>query len=685
MRYRARAQVKGLLMTASRLYPSNHEVPHALVRILLGLLLPLTVAATPPVFPGGMQPGGAQPLVPPPILPLPETNLQIDIPPVAERPLQADQGTRVFVRKFVISGVIGDRIAGIVPADIQAAVDKRFAQINAIVNKQREAAQNLLTQGPEGFTPEEHEKIMKFMEGAVKTESPEEQKKAYQDFIRQLQLERLQRLQGLTIGQLQQIADVVTKYYHDRGYFLAHAIIPAQEVNDGVINIRVLEGRLEKVVAIGNKRYSDAVLSRPFQPLIGGLVTVKQTENALLTLTQYPGLSAFGVFRPGNYVGTTDLIVNVQQERAYDANVRADNEGTEFTGRNRLIGTVDWNDPTGDADLLKVVALKTFTPDNSVFGDIRYEHPFYDPADTLAMDVSRNSFDVTGSGITPGTIGGIAKIATLSLQRAFLRSREQNIIGTIDLSRKRADTQFLGIVIGRDDMAVLGAQLNYDSINSSLGTINTGYLRLERGLSGVLGVPSDSEIENGKVSPPPSRFGSDGKPALPQFTRLTLNYQIFKSLPDNQALLFRLDGQYSSDVLTSLEQFVIGGPDSVRAVPTSQFLTDKGGFGSLEYSVRAPGFADKPAFAGFSWGQVLRFRIFTDAAVGIMNKPVNPNTKRVAVEGNGVGVEFTWPGRFTANLQWAHLNGGARSGASIYDPTAIRDATQLWADVTFSF
>ncbi|MGH8402123.1 MAG: ShlB/FhaC/HecB family hemolysin secretion/activation protein [Gammaproteobacteria bacterium] len=623
--------------------------------------------------------------MPPPVLPLPETNLQINIPPVAGRPLQVGEGARVFVRRFVITGVIGDRVAGIYFNEIQAAVDKRFAQIQALTDKQRKALQNMVAQGPEGFTPEEQQKILKFMQGAVKTESPEEQKRAYEQFIQQLQFERLERLQGLTIGQLQQVADVVTAYYHDHGYFLARAIVPAQDVNDGVVHIRVLEGRLEKVVPTGNKLYSNAVLSKPFQPLVGNLVTVKQTESALLTLAQYPGLSAFGVFRPGGYVGTTDMVINVQQERAYDANIRADNEGTEFTGRNRLIGTFDWNNPTGDADLFRVTALKTFAPDNSIFGDIRYEHPFYDPSNTAAVDISRNSFDVSGSGVTPGTVGGISKIAVLSLQRAFERSRDSNIIGTVDLSRKRADTKFLGNVVGRDDLAVLGFQLNYDSINSSLGIINTASVRLERGLSGVLGVPSDSEIENRQVSPPPSRFGGNGEPALPDFTRLTFNYQLFKSLPDNQALLLRFDGQYSPDMLTSLEQFVIGGSDSVRAVPTSQFLTDKGVFGSLEYSVRAPGFADKPAFAGFTWGQVLRFRIFTDAAVGIMNNPVNPNTKRVAVEGNGVGVAFTWPGKFTANLQWAHLNGGARPGASIYDPTAIRDATQLWADVTFSF
>lgn len=624
-------------------------------------------------------------MVPPPVLPPPTSNLQINVPPVAERPLQANQGARVIVRKFVITGVIGDRTASIVPQDIQTAVDQRFAQLQRLVEQQRERMQHQQASGPEGFTPAEQEQIKKFMQGLPKAQAPAEQQKAYQQFIQQLELERQQQMRGLTVGQLQEIADVVTRYYHERGYFLARAVIPAQEVNDGVVRIRVLEGRLEKVVPNGNHLYSNAVLSRPFAPMLGNLVTVKQTESALLTLAHYPGLTAFGVFQPGSYVGTTDMVVNVEQERAYDATIRADNEGTVFTGRNRLIGTVDWNNPTGDADLFRITALKTFVPENALFGDLRYEHPFYDPANTLSVDISRNAFDVSGSGVEPGTIGGISKIATLSLQHAFQRSRQQNLSGTLDFSRKRADTQFVGKVIGRDDLAVFGAQLDYDSINSTWGIINTASLRLEHGVSGVFGVPSDAAIQNKQVSPPPSRFGGNGRPALPDFTRLTVNYQLFKNLPDNQALLFRFNGQYTPNMLTSLEQFVIGGVDSVRAVPTSQFLDDKGVFGSLEYSVRAPGFADKPAFAGYTWGQVLRLRIFTDAAVGVLNNPVNPATKRVTAQGNGVGVEFTWPGRFTVNLLYSHLNGGARPGSSVNDPTAIRDSHQIWADLSFSF
>src|SRR6202000_1412981 len=103
------------------------------------------------------------------------------------------------------------------------------------------------------------------------------------------------------------------------------------------------------------------------------------------TLTKYPGLSAAGVFRPGDDVGTTDIVVNVQNETHVDGDARYDNEGTTFTGRKRLVGTVDWNDPFGAADVMTLTGLHTFgaesnTPSNvhvnsqsggSNFGELR--------------------------------------------------------------------------------------------------------------------------------------------------------------------------------------------------------------------------------------------------------------------------------------------------------------------------
>jgi hemolysin activation/secretion protein len=463
-----------------------------------------------------------------------------------------------------------------------------------------------------------------------------------------------------------------------------------------VVNIRVLEGRLEKVQTSGNKMYSDQALARPFKPLLGELVTIGRTENALLTLTKYPGLSAAGVFRPGEDVGTTDIVVNVQNETRVDGDARYDNEGTSFTGRKRLVGSADVNDLFGDADLLTLTALHTFGAETNTgnvvianaqkggsnFGELRYSHPLFSAYDRWAVDVSRNSFSV--GGLTP--VGGISKIGAFSWEHDFTRSREFNMIGTLDLSRKRADTLTNAasgqILTGRDDLAVLGYQLNIDSVNTASNTISSSYFRIDHGFGGVLGVPDTFSK--------PSRFGTCGQscPAGPKFTQFIANYQLFKNLPDNQGLLFRANGQYSHDLLTSLQQYVMGGPDNVRAAPVSQFLTDRGLFGSFEYSVRAPGFSDKHAFGSYTWGQVLRFRIFEDAAKGWINDPPAASSgvqSSHSLAGWGLGVEFNVPGTVTANLQWAHLNGGARKGSGILDPNAISDASETWFDLTVDF
>ncbi|HEY3645449.1 MAG TPA: hypothetical protein VGM16_08935, partial [Gammaproteobacteria bacterium] len=146
---------------------------------------PVLPPPLPPPLPSAAQPGGAQPVMPPPTIPIPENNLDLSVPPVYERPLSAEEGERVFVKRFVITGVVGDRKAGIDPEEIQKQVDEVFASIQSITEQQRLTKQNLEKQSPEGFTPEEQEKIIKFMQGAVKNSSPEDQQKQYQAFIQQ--------------------------------------------------------------------------------------------------------------------------------------------------------------------------------------------------------------------------------------------------------------------------------------------------------------------------------------------------------------------------------------------------------------------------------------------------------------------------------------------------------------------
>src|SRR3546814_11300252 len=76
------------------------------------------------------------------------------------------------------------------------------------------------------------------------------------------------------------------------------------------------------------------------------------------------------------------------------------------------------------------------------------------------------------------------------------------------------------------------------------------------------------------------------------FWSLRLSFVRMQYLTRSQRLYLKLNGQYSDDVLVPMEQFALGGPDSVRAYPISDALGDRGYHVAVEYQVDAPGFGD---------------------------------------------------------------------------------------------
>lgn len=646
----------------------------------------------PPPLPGGAQPGGQIAPIFRPSTMVDPSQIVFEIPPVFERPLGIDEGGRVFVRKFLITGVVDDTQAGILKSEIDQRVEQRFEDLNTLLAQLRVKRQNQDEVGEDGFTPDERKAVVEFMADVIRDLSPDRQVEAYRSFVDQLRFQRLERDQGLTIGQLQLIADEITRYYRERGFFLARAVIPAQEVVDGIVVVRVLEGRLGQVLVEGNRRYSAERIQDPFVDAIGKLVTVDAIEDSLLTLQSYPGLNAVGVFQPGKEVGEADLLINVSNEHFFDLNLRADNHGTRFTGENRLVADITMNNPSSYGDFVQLTAMQTYTPDNSLFGGLKYQIPFSNPRHTMGLELTHNSFDVANlSGNAAGNeVGGVSDIGKLFYGWNLTRTRGEKTNLKFSVSHKTAETESGDLLVNRDRIASFNAEYNFELINAGSATIHSGFLRADVGLDGLLGVPTEEELMTPGFTPQPSRGAGTPFVASSKFSKLSFGYSWLKSMTENQTLLVRVNGQYSKDFLTSLEQFVIGGPNTVRALPSSQFLVDYGAFGSIEWGIRAPGFADKPAFANRNWGDLLRVTLFYDHAVGYYNIGEGQSNTAgllddISEGGVGIGIEFGLPGTFRLNVQAAQWNGEVPDDADPADPRAVLDDVQYWVDFTMEF
>ena len=628
----------------------------------------VTAQAPPPAIPPAARPGGAMPERPsPPPVPkdLQDPAAAFPIPPTVDRPLDVEEGDRLFVKKFTFKGVADD---------LEAGIDS--AELSQIVEDLRVERQGLNKVGEDGFTEPERAQISDFMGTVVSDPDLEMNFEEYEALIDQLRAIKAERDAGMTIGQMQQIAATVTEYYRSAGYVLAQAFIPAQEVVDGVVEVEVLEGTLGNVLVEGNKRYKYELLAKPFGDLIDAPVTAQGIETAILTADDYPGVSLFGVFQPGKAVGSSDLVLRVQEEKPFEANVRYDNHGTRFTGNKRILVDMSFNNlPMTEAgDRLTLTALKQYQPKNAFFGEIRYERPFLRPGMTLGASYAHNPFDI-GAELRAANLSGESKVGDVYLRKSLIRSRQRNLWGTVGWRRTEEVSKQNKAEITEDQQSIATGEFRYDNIDAETQSINQARLGLSVGLGDILGGNDRASVENQIL--PSGRVGGSGKPASNDFTKVTASYTRLQILTEQQSLLVRMDGQFSNDLLTSLEQYSIGGPNSVRAFPISEFQVDKAAFASAEWTINAPFFSDVQFTDDLTWGQVLRVSFFADYAWGQVNDPTGSQREIIHAKGFGTALAFALPGKFSARLEVAHPFGRERASDG--------NASQGWFDFTYQW
>ena len=454
---------------------------------------------------------------------------------------------------------------------------------------------------------------------------------------------------GMTMGQIQLVADEVTTYYRNHGLILARAYIAAQTVTNNTVKLTVLEGKLGAVHREGeaDSRYSETMLKKPFVSIQGLVVVKEDLESALLYLLDYPGLRCSAVVKSGAELGTADLYLNVTEERLFNAALSVDNYGSKYTGELRPRLDILVNNPTMAADKLGLTFMETLNPTNAFYWGAAYERPLPWGNNFIGVDFSRNAFDV-GSNLQELELSGVAETRDIYLKHSFTRSRTGSIFGLVRFASITAETLQHNATTFKDDLSVLSAEAQVTDYMDPLfgGGVNNLNVSVSHGFKDFLGSNSHND-------PGTSRVLGSGDKATIDFTKVNGEYSRLQKLWPNASLLFRLKGQASDSPLVSVEQFPLGGPDTVRAYRQALYMMDQGYFSSLELIFSAPGFADSPAFFNRTWGELLQVSVFYDTAGGWLKDPLANEDQSGYLSGVGVGVHFALPGSFSANMSVA--------------------------------
>ena len=463
------------------------------------------------------------------------------------------------------------------------------------------------------------------------------------------------REQGLS--QLNAAAARITAYYRERGFAVARAYLPAQDITSGAVTISVIEGRIASQRLTNKSRLSDASAQAYVGQLKDGeVIRSSQIDRGLLLLQDTPGVgNSRATLQPGASVGTSELLIELDPANAFNGNLALDNYGSRYTGEYRLGGNFNLVSPLKIGDQLSFSALSSGS--NLHFGRLAYQLP----VDSDGLRVGAAYFDTRyklSKEFAALEAHGSASSASAFAVYPFLRSQLGNLSGTLSFENKRLNDYV--------DATATATRKRVKATSVGL----SGNLQDTLGGGGFSNF--DLSVILGKLSiDSPTALAIDAASAQSSgnFTRLAYGASRLQRLSDTAVLSVSFSGQQANKNLDSSEKFSLGGANAIRAYPQGEASGDEGQRATLEL---------RQAF-----GQGLQGTVFYDFGRIKLNKtpfgPAAANSRHLA--GAGVGLNASiGKVQLRSSLAW-RTDGGQPTSV----PQANTKNPTLWLQAMMAF
>jgi hemolysin activation/secretion protein len=432
------------------------------------------------------------------------------------------------------------------------------------------------------------------------------------------------------LSDLRKAADAITDEYRARGYNLARAIVPEQDLSSGVVEIRVLEARIGKITVQGNNYYSNRLIEGEFAGLLSDKAVKQSTlEKGLLLLNdQYPDINATAGLQAGAEPGTTDIVVSAKDILPVHLTIDYNNFGVQQVSRHILGVQLDASDPW----LGSHFAYR--------------ENTGFDPTTThnrrASLDLPINNYGTrfggyfaNGNFAVGGDFASLNETGTqegwgLSFTHPFMRTRSHKLSGEFGFDL-RDSTLFQGnIRSSLDRIRLLKLGLSYEGTDST--GRNFASIYVFQGLGTAFGGsendnPNSSRI--GSVTNSGIRKGADDR-----FTYGTINLLRLQTISSFLRAIVKASGQVTSAPLVASEQFGIGGPDTVRGYRFKELIGDNAFNAGAELRVLPiPG----------DYNEAVQLSLGLDYGLVQQRKPAVGQDKFQSLLGYGPGIKVNLP------------------------------------------
>jgi len=410
----------------------------------------------------------------------------------------------------------------------------------------------------------------------------------------------------------------------EKGYINSGAVIPAQDVADGVLEVKIVEGQLTDVEVEGNKWFRAGYMGDRIGLGAGPPLNIVSLQERLQMLQQDQRIERINAeLKPGGKPGESILNVRSEERRPYRFWLGFDNYESPTVGGERGWGTVAHENLTGRGDTLSLTYGRSDGIDGQI--DASYSIPLTSRDTTATFRYRRNEYLNVEDLFDPLDIETESDVYEFTVRHPFYRTVNDEFAVAFSADYQEEEAFLLGerfsFSPGAEDgeSKVTALRFTPEYTYRTQNQVIAVRSRFSLGID-ALGATthSDSKIPDGEFVSWLGQF---------QWARIL-------GLWDTQ-MIFRTDIQLTPDPLLSLEQMAIGGRYSVRGYRENHMVTDNGLAASLEF--RIPLVRNKP------WADYLQLASFVDFGWGENKELPDPSPNDITSAGLGLRWGVTLP------------------------------------------
>jgi hemolysin activation/secretion protein len=460
-------------------------------------------------------------------------------------------------------------------------------------------------------------------------------------------------------GDVQRALEALQETYAQAGFGAVQVYLPEQELQGGVVSLKVIETRIEKINIVGNKNFDAANIRRSLPALKEGATpNSRDLADNLRVANESPVKQARVILRPGKTDGNLEAQVEVEDQSPWRLFTTLDNTGTKQTGNTRLgFGVQHANLFDRDHVLTAQYITSPEKPSRVSVYSLGYRLPLYSLGHSIDAFAGYSDVDA-GTTDTPfgqlefkgkGTVSGIR------YNWIFDRRGEYEHRLIIGLDYRIYDNVCSVGSLGAGSCGAAAANVQVHPISLTY----SGQLT-RASTQGSVYVSALQNIAGGKDGTEEALRRSRSQ-ASGGYRVLRLGSALASAVGGDWQARLRLDAQVSSDALVQGEQFGVGGWNSVRGFHEREIANDKGYSGSIEFYT--------PNLAKWSWGLAdnLRGLVFVDGGSVQRNKPEPGDTKKDSASSVGFGLRASDKKDFSVRADVARVTkaGGAQTKGEV--------------------